>query len=399
MSIDPFRKAVARVLATGLLAIAVLSGAPPALADHHVVLPDCKPGVACDDPLPVKVVVVSLFEIGEDEGDVAGEFQLWKERRNLSVRIPFPQSFHDLYYNPDTQVLGVVTGMGTARSTAATMALGLDQRFDLSSAYWLVAGIAGIDPEDASIGSVAWARYLVDGDLGHEIDAREMPEDWDYGYFPRNRHGPNDTSEPADPSGGEMFALNPALADWAYSLTKNMELPDNDDIIKERMKFTEHPNARKPPFVLKGDQLAAMTFWHGELLTGWANSWVDYWTSGKGEFVTSAMEDTGIVQALTYLDAIGRADKDKVLVMRAGSNFTMPPPGVDAATYLLAENEGYAGLNAAVENLYSVGSVVIDAILANWDVPSKLEDNKPEAMRRTCDPLMSSEEAGTGACR
>ena len=38
--------------------------------------------------------------------------------------------------------------------------------------------IAGIDPEDASIGSVAWSSYLVDGDLGHEIDAREMPEDW-----------------------------------------------------------------------------------------------------------------------------------------------------------------------------------------------------------------------------
>ena len=29
------------------------------------------------------------------------------------------------------------------------MALGLDPRFDLSQAYWMVAGIAGIDPEDA----------------------------------------------------------------------------------------------------------------------------------------------------------------------------------------------------------------------------------------------------------
>ena len=47
--------------------------------------------------------------------------------------------------------------------------------FDLSQAYWLVTGIAGIDPEDASIGSVAWSSFLVDGDLGHEIDAREIP--------------------------------------------------------------------------------------------------------------------------------------------------------------------------------------------------------------------------------
>ena len=37
----------------------------------------------------------------------------------------FPQSHHDLYYNPETQVLGMVTGIGTAKSATATMALGL----------------------------------------------------------------------------------------------------------------------------------------------------------------------------------------------------------------------------------------------------------------------------------
>ena len=125
-----------------------------------------------------------MFEIGADEGDTAGEFQLWKERRNLDQRIPFPQSHHDLYYNSESQILGMVTGIGTAKSATATMALGLDPRFDLSQAYWMVAGIAGIDPEDASIGSVAWSSYLVDGDLGHEIDAREMPDDWDTGFSP-----------------------------------------------------------------------------------------------------------------------------------------------------------------------------------------------------------------------
>jgi len=80
---------------------------------------DCRPGGPCDHPLKVKVVIVSLFEIGKDEGDIAGEFQLWKQRRKLTQRIPFPQSFHDLYYNPDTQVLGMVTGVGTARSTGS----------------------------------------------------------------------------------------------------------------------------------------------------------------------------------------------------------------------------------------------------------------------------------------
>jgi len=56
-----------------------------------------------------------------------------------------------------------------------------------------------------------------------------------------------------------------------------------------------------------------------------------------------------------------------VLVLRAGSNFTMPPPGVDAATYLLSENQGYAGMTAALESLYKVGGTVVDEIVTHWD--------------------------------
>ena len=106
--------------------------------------------------LPVKIVIVTMFEIGEDLGDAPGEFQFWRERRNLFQKLDFPHSHHDLFYNPNSQILGLVTGIGTAKAASATMALGLDDRFNLSKAYWLVAGIAGIDPEDASIGSVVW---------------------------------------------------------------------------------------------------------------------------------------------------------------------------------------------------------------------------------------------------
>jgi purine nucleoside permease len=353
--------------ALAAMMIAALSLAMPgaALAQTSGVA-DCKPGGACDHPLPVKVVLVTLFEIGADTGDKPAEFQLWKERRHFDVRIPFPQGYHDLYYDPATQTLAMVTGIGNIRSATAVMAVGLDQRFDLSKAYWLVAGIAGIDPADASIGSAAWAGYLVDGDLAHEIDPREIPKDWKYGYFPRDRKGPNDKTPP-DPSGGEMFVLNLGLRDWAYNLTKDVALADNPGVAKARALFAGYPNAQKPPFVLEGDNLAALTFWHGKLMTDWANDWVHYWTGGKGEFVTSAMEETGSYTAIQYLDRVGRADKSRYMVLRAGSNYTMPPPGVPAATYLLAENEGYAGMTVALESLYRVGSKVIDEITGHWD--------------------------------
>ena len=49
------------------------------------------PLVAAEAPLPVKVVIVTMFEIGTDDDAQAGEFQLWKERRQLDQVLPLLQ--------------------------------------------------------------------------------------------------------------------------------------------------------------------------------------------------------------------------------------------------------------------------------------------------------------------
>ena len=56
-----------------------------------------------EEPLAVKLVVVTMFERGADEGDAPGEFQFWKERRDLDQRFAFPQSHHDLFYNSESR--------------------------------------------------------------------------------------------------------------------------------------------------------------------------------------------------------------------------------------------------------------------------------------------------------
>ncbi len=326
------------------------------------------------DRIPVKVVIVTMFETGEDSGDKAGEFQRWNERRNLDTVFRAPHMHHDIHMNLTTGVMGIVTGMGTAHSASSIMALGLDPRFDLTDAYWLVAGISGFDPEDASLGSVAWADYLVDGDLAHEIDAREIPEDWEHGYFPLFSQGMQDKDRKSY-NLGEVFQLNEGLVDWAYNMTVDMKLPDHRTLAATRDLYTKHPVAQRKPFVLRGDQLAAMTFWHGELLNDWANDWTKYWTNGKGEFVSSAMEDTGTYQSLDYLTKAGKANVDRLLVLRTASNYTMPPPGKTAVDNLLEEqHDSYAGLDAALENAYLVGSVVVDEIIDNW---SKYKNHTP----------------------
>jgi purine nucleoside permease len=328
--------------------------------------------------IPVKVVVVAMFELGADSGDRPGEFQQWVEGKELDRVFPFPAGFRDLRMNGQG-VLGVVTGVGTARAAATIMALGMDPRFDLTRAYWLVAGIAGIDPADAPLGSAAWAEWVVDGDLAHEIDAREIPADWKTGYVPLRKSVPYEQpKETADTA--EVFRLDPGLVEWAYRLTRDVRLPESDQMKQERALYPDEMT-RRPPFVLKGDTLSAGTFWLGARLTEWANDWVAYHTGGRGRYVTGAMEDTGTMQSLVWLARAGRVDARRVLVLRAGSDHDVPPPGRTAAEALARTKIGaYAAYGPAVESAYRVGSVVVDELVANW---AKYRDTLPGAGEAT----------------
>src|SRR5260370_24022075 len=172
-----------------------------------------------------------MFEQGADPGDTPGEFQSWVEREKLDRVFRYLQVNRDLRMNGQG-VLGVVTGVGTAKAAATIMALGLDSRFDLRNAYWVVAGIAGIDPAAGSLGSAAWAEWVVDGDLSHEIDAREIPADWKTGYVPLRKAVPY---EQPHESQDEAYHLDPALVDWAFRLTQNVTLTDSEAMQKERV--------------------------------------------------------------------------------------------------------------------------------------------------------------------
>jgi purine nucleoside permease len=340
----------------------------PRIALACILFPLLIAGAAAQEkPIPVKVVVVTMFERGADTGDEPGEFQYWVERSKLDRVIPFPQGYRDLRMNGDG-VLGIVTGVGTAKAAASIMALGLDPRFDLRKSYWLVAGIAGVDPADASLGSAAWAEWVVDGDLAHEIDSREIPAGWKTGYVPLGRSVPYE--QPLQAADGESYHLNPALVDWAFKLTLNMPLADNEAMRKERNQF-QIPNARRPPFVLKGDEISSSTFWHGRLLNQWANDWVAYHTGGKGNYVTTAMEDTGTLQSLTFLAKAGRADLHRVLVLRTASDFDQQRPGMTAAESLAQTKIGkYTAYLPALEAAWRVGNTVVTKLVGNWKLYS-----------------------------
>ena len=314
-------------------------------------------------PIPVKVVIVAMFEVGEDTGDQPGELQYWVERDHLDRVYALPAAWHAVRMNASGE-MAVLTGQGTARAAATVMAVGLDPRFDFSRAYWIVAGIAGGSPDRISLGSAAWARYVVDGDLAYEIDAREIPPDWSTGYIPLRKKQPFES--PADPLPGQVYALNASLTQWAFNLTRSLDLGDSDKLREIRSNF-DGAYAQRPPFVTLGDELSSSTYWHGRLFDAWAAQWVPYFTGDKGVFTTTAMEDTGTLESLQSLARAGRVDPDRILVLRTVSNYDREPRGMSAAESLAKQRIGaYAAYLPSLEAAYQVGHTVVNELLTHW---------------------------------
>jgi purine nucleoside permease len=330
-------------------------------------------------PIPVRVVVVTTFEVGKDTGDVPGEFQLWVEKLPLATVLPFPQGIHPLRLNRALGILGMVSGEGPARMASSMTALGYDPRFDLRHAYFVLAGIAGIDPNAGSVGSAAWAKHIVTGDA-HEIDAREIPAGWSTGYVPLQRTTPYEKPVPPADSvwGTFVYTLDPRLVAWAYELSKSVVLPDSPKLRRFRMAYAGMPLAQKPPFVLEGDTLASGIFWVGEKLNTWAENWTRYWTHGRGTYAMTAEEDGGMMQALTFLGHTRRVDLSRVLVLRTASDYDMPPPGQTAAALLASEGSenGFVAFRASVDSAYAVGSKVVLQLATHW---ARYRDRLPDA--------------------
>lgn len=322
------------------------------------------------DLIRPKVIVVATFEIGADTGDKPGEFQFWAEREHLDGSLVVPGLDHPVRFNA-AGVYGVVSGT-TVRAGNQIMALCLDPRFDLTHTYWLINGIAGVNPGVASEGSAAWAQHVIDGDIAYEIDPREAPADWPYGIMALGNKTP--LTKPTIPDWAPkpmMWTINPKLVAWAFALTKNTALLDTPEAKAHRALYQTFPAALQPPRVLLGDSFASCRYWHGARMQKWAEDWTKLYTNGEGICAMTNMEDHGLAGALTRLTAMSKVDFQRVLVLRTGSNFSEPPAGQSAADSMVAE---YAGAVPALESAYRVGSPIVHELVKNW---SRYETHTP----------------------
>jgi purine nucleoside permease len=239
------------------------------------------PSFADNDARPVKVMIINMFGGAPFPSSEASAFT---GNLGLTESIPvrgLSPDYPNILCNAD-DVCQMVTGEGHANVAASTMALILSDKFDLRHTYFLIAGIAGIDPHEGTTGSAAWARYLIDYGISWEIDAREIPGSaadpitpaWPYGYLAIS---PTDTtvqpwnSLPSIPTPyhSEMYQLNDALLQKILSLTSKVDLTVNDNATARayRDHYAE-AKAKAPPSVIQCDTMAGDTWFHGIQLGG-----------------------------------------------------------------------------------------------------------------------------------
>lgn len=118
-----------------------------------------------------KVFIIDLFG---PEGDIwygIPEFNLLAQ--NISV-VGLSPLFPEVHCTKDGAVCQVITGESEINAAASITSLVKSPQFDLTATYFLIAGIAGVNPKVGTLGSVAFAKYTIQIALEYEFDAREV---------------------------------------------------------------------------------------------------------------------------------------------------------------------------------------------------------------------------------
>ena len=300
-----------------------------------------------DEPIKVKVFIGSMFEIGQNTGDRAGEFQHWYERyfaqsKPMSVK----GALNPVYCN-DAGVCGSVLGMGKVASSSSVQAIILDPKFDMSEAYFIVSGVAGTPPERGTIADVSWATWLVDYDLGH----RWAPEEGEPGaptFMPRKGY-----------EKVRLFQLNPALVGWATHLTSQTNLKDSESAQAYRTRYPQEA-ARKAPAVKTGTHMTGDTFFHGPGMSAQAQYIAKLY--GADDYLITEMEAAAIAQVVQR--TLGDS---RFLSLRGAVNFDQGSPNETTLQHLdPAPGQTAGGFAETVDNIATVGSRMVDHIVGHW---------------------------------
>ena len=340
------------VLTLVLIALAVFSMGSAAGAED---------GNTSAEAIPVKVLILPKFELGQMSGDSPGEAQYYYEHYlngAESYDIPGGTEGSRLYVRDGVALY--VLGMGKVTAALSTMAVLSDARFDFSDAYIISTGCAGSAMGSTVMGDVFVISAAVDFDLGHHADIREMEDQTAETWFC--------DEEFVDAA---VIRLNPDLTDRVWEMVKDLPMETTEKTRRfMSAAFSGAEWAVRDPKVLRGTTVTADNYWKGEYDHANALKMIRVYKC-PDPYVTTEMEDIAVCAAAGRMGLL-----DRVIVLRDSVNMDVfmlgsTPDSLwgsvnDSEATLVSEESPEAAdiFSTAMKNNFTVGSAVIDAILA-----------------------------------
>ncbi len=330
-------------------------------------IPACLSGCSLqktEQKIPVKVLILPAFEVDEMEGDFPGEAQYYYEGylaggEEYTVRGCVDDT---KMYLKDGVALCLL-GEGKVSAALNTGAILSDGRFDFSDAYFLVTGCAGGAKGYSVMGDVSVITAVADYDLGHHADPREQVSKGDTTWYHDEEYDEN-----------SVVSLDPALTDRVFELAKDVRLETTGQTAA--YLETMYPGevwAQRQPRVLKGTAVTGDNFWKGAY--DHQNALLITETYGCPDpYAVTDMEDIAVGLALKKAGML-----DRLIILRDSVNMDVfgrgssPESlwGGDADDELASESseESIDIFAVAMKNNYTVGKIVIDAILQDAFLP------------------------------
>ena len=316
------------------------------------------------DRIPVKVLILPKFEIDDIESDFPGEAQLFYEHYCAGceeIRIPNTVPTAHFYFNAQNGVGLLLTGSGKTAAGLSLMSLLSWDAYDFSDTLIVSVGCCGGNTGLCTYGDVVLVTAACDLELGHHTGREEL-SDPDNGL----------TWFPDEDSFNEYNCkqLNPELYEKAYQLIKDCPLRTTEKtkrVIEEN--FPDEEWANRAPQVLMGTAVSADSYWKGAEDHTNAVAAAEYYECPDSYAVTE-MEEIAVMNTAECFDLLNQVISLRVVVnldtfLKSESPEQLWLDGSDYASQVSEENSETVDIfEPGMENLFDVGQIVIDAILA-----------------------------------
>ena len=321
---------------------------------------------ACDkktEKSKVKVLIVPKFEIGEISGDDPGEAQLFYDYYCADceeIEIPNSTPTSQFYFNDENGVGLLVTGSGKMGACLSLMSLLSWEAYDFSDTMIVSVGCGGASTGSSIFGDVVLVTTACDYELGYHTDRSELENvESGFTWFPQDSL--RDYS---------IEQLNSELYDRVYPMIRDCPLRTTETARRVLAhNFPEEEWASRDPFVIKGTAVTGDSYWKGAENHGNAGYIAEFYEC-PDDYAVTEMEEIGIMNAAECFGLKDRVISLRVIVnmdtfLKGESPEALWLGGTSFSSKVTEENSETLDIfDPGMENLFDVGKIVIDAILA-----------------------------------